>query len=151
MGRLHGVGKGISQSVIPFKRTPPSWLKITTEEVDDKICKLARKGLKPSQIGTILRDSHGIGRVQSVTGKKVLRILRANSLAPQIPEDLYSLIKKAVGIRKHLEKTRKDKAAKYRLILTESKIHRLSRYYRRTKVLAPTWKYESATAEALVA
>jgi small subunit ribosomal protein S13e len=72
-------------------------------------------------------------------------------LAPEIPEDLYHLIKKAVSIRKHLEKTRKDKAAKYRLILTESKIHRLSRYYRRTKVLAPNWKYESATAEALVA
>jgi small subunit ribosomal protein S13e len=126
-------------------------LKITPEEVNDKVCKFARKGMTPSQIGTILRDSHGIGRVTSVTGKKVLRILRANSLAPEIPEDLYHLIKKAVGIRKHLEKTRKDKAAKYRLILTESKIHRLSRYYRRTKVLAPNWKYESATAEALVA
>jgi small subunit ribosomal protein S13e len=51
--------------------------------------------------------------------------------APQIPEDLYYLIKKAISIRKHLEKNRKDKDSKFRLILVESRIHRLSRYYRR--------------------
>jgi small subunit ribosomal protein S13e len=28
--------------------------------------------------------------------------------APEIPEDLYNLIKKAVSIRKHLEVNRKD-------------------------------------------
>ena len=42
-----------------------------------------------------------------------------------------SLIKKAVSIRKHLEKNRKDKDSKYRLILVESRIHRLTRYYRK--------------------
>ena len=151
MGRLYGNGKGISQSVKPFRRNAPSWQKMTDDEVTDMVCKLARKGLTPSQIGIILRDSHGVGSVKSVSGKKILRILKLNGLAPEIPEDLYHLIKKAVGIRKHLEKTRKDKAAKYRLILTESKIHRLSRYYRTTKVLAPTWKYESQTADTLVA
>ncbi|MFO0131122.1 MAG: 30S ribosomal protein S15 [bacterium] len=36
-----------------------------------------------------------------------------------MPEDLYNLIKKAVSIRKHLEKNRKDKDSKYRLILVE--------------------------------
>jgi len=41
-------------------------------------------------------------------------------------------MKKAVAIRKHLEKNRKDKDSKYRLILVESKIHRLTRYYRKT-------------------
>lgn len=30
-------------------------------------------------------------------------------LAPELPEDLYFLIKKAVGMRKHLEANRKDK------------------------------------------
>ena len=29
-------------------------------------------------------------------------------MAPEIPEDLYHLIKKAVSIRKHLERCRKD-------------------------------------------
>jgi len=52
--------------------------------------------------------------------------------APEYPEDLYNLMKKAVAIRKHLERNRKDTDSKYRLILVESKIHRLTRYYRRT-------------------
>lgn len=107
--------------------------------------------MSPSQIGTNLRDQQGIGKVKSVTGQKILRILKSNGVAPEIPEDLYHLIKKAVTIRKHLEKFKKDKDAKHRLILTESKVHRLSRYYRQTQVLPPNWKYDSNTAEALVA
>ncbi len=51
-------------------------------------------------------------------------------LAPEIPEDLYCLIKKAVSMRKHLEVNRKDKDTKFRLILVESRIHRLARYYK---------------------
>merc|ERR1712224_299071 len=58
-------------------------------------------------------------------------------LAPALPEDLYCLIKKAVAVRKHLEKNRKDKDSKFRLILIESRIHRLSRYYKLAKALAP--------------
>lgn len=61
-------------------------------------------------------------------------------LAPEIPEDLYHLIKKAVAIRKHLERNRKDKDSKFRLILVESRIHRLARYYKTTKKLPPVWK-----------
>ena len=33
MGRMHSKGKGISKSALPYKRSPPSWLKITTAEV----------------------------------------------------------------------------------------------------------------------
>jgi hypothetical protein len=40
-------------------------------------------------------------------------------LAPSIPEDLYYLVKKAVSVRRHLEKNRKDKDSKFRLILVE--------------------------------
>mmetsp|Transcript_28024 Transcript_28024/g.39512 ORF Transcript_28024/g.39512 Transcript_28024/m.39512 type:complete len:152 (+) Transcript_28024:1847-2302(+) len=150
MGRMHSGGKGISNSALPYRRTPPSWLKISSAEVVDHVVKLARKGLTPSQIGIILRDSHGIPQVKNVTGSKVLRILKANSLAPQIPEDLYYLIKKAVNVRKHLERNRKDRDSKFRLILVESRVHRLARYYKKTKVLPPTWKYESSTASALI-
>ena len=42
-----------------------------------------------------------------MTGTKVLRILKAKGLASEIPEDLYHMIKKAVSIRKHLERNRK--------------------------------------------
>ncbi|KAL6981788.1 ribosomal 40S subunit protein S13 [Sarracenia purpurea var. burkii] len=151
MGRMHSRGKGISASALPYKRTPPSWLKISSRDVEENICKFAKKGMTPSQIGVILRDSHGIAQVNSVTGSKILRILKAHGLAPEIPEDLYHLIKKAVAIRKHLERNRKDKDSKFRLILVESRIHRLARYYKKTKKLPPVWKYESTTASTLVA
>ncbi|KAF9993405.1 ribosomal 40S subunit protein S13, partial [Entomortierella chlamydospora] len=93
----------------------------------------------------------GIAQVKNVTGNKILRILKSNGLAPEIPEDLYHLIKKAVAVRKHLERNRKDCDGKFRLILIESRIHRLARYYKTAGQLPPTWKYESATASALVA
>ena len=71
-------------------------------------------------------------------------------LSPELPEDLYCLIKKAVSVRKHLDKFRQDKDAKFRLILIESRIHRIARYYKLAKALPPTFKYESATASTLV-
>lgn len=98
----------------------------------------------------MLRDAHGVAQSRIVTGSKILRVLKSNGLAPEIPEDLYCLIKKAVSVRKHLERNRKDKDSKFRLILIESRIHRLARYYRTVAVLPPNWKYDSATASTLV-
>lgn len=95
MGRLHSGGKGISKSAIPYSRTPPAWLKTTPEQVEEQIVRLARRGATPSQIGVILRDSHGIAQVKVVTGmfgllptdssysdngegNKILRILKSH-------------------------------------------------------------------------
>jgi len=150
MGRMHSKGKGISRSSKPYRRSAPSWLKVSSGEVVDQITKMAKKGLTPSQIGVTLRDSHGISQVKSVTGSKILRILKAQGLNPTVPEDLYCLIKKAVAVRKHLERNRKDCDSKFRLILIESRVHRLGRYYKKAGKLAPNWKYESATASAIV-
>jgi small subunit ribosomal protein S13e len=150
MGRMHSKGKGISKSARPYKRTPPSWFKVKGAELEKNVCKLARKGMTPSQIGVQLRDSSGVASVRAVTGTKILRILKKNNLAPEIPEDLYHLIKKAVAVRKHLERNRADRDSKFRLILIESRIHRLARYYKRAKALPPVWRYESATAATLV-
>ena len=49
------------------------------------IGKMAKKGMTPSQIGVLLRDSHGIAQVKSVTGSKILRMLKKGGLAPEIP------------------------------------------------------------------
>ena len=160
---MHAPGKGISQSALPYRRSIPNWLKLTPEDVKEHIYKLAKKGFTPSKIGVILRDSHGVSQVKLVfennisrylkvvSGNKILRIMRALGLAPSLPEDLYCLIKKAVSIRKHLERNRKDKDSKFRLILVESRIHRLARFYKLKRSLPPNWKYESSTASALVA
>ena len=76
------------------------------------------------------------------------------------------LIKKAVAVRKHLSTNRKDKDSKLyvhryysafradpssRLILIESRIHRLARYYKSKQQIPPTFKYDSATASTLIA
>ncbi|KAG5040224.1 hypothetical protein JHK82_012342 [Glycine max] len=58
----------------------------------------------------------------------------------EIPEDLYHLIKNAVSIRNHLERNKKEKDSKFRLILVDSRIHRLARYYNKTKELPQVWK-----------
>lgn len=68
----------MSASALPYRRSQPSWSKATPEEVTDQIFKFARRGLSPSQIGVILRDSHGVPQVKSVTGNKILRILKTN-------------------------------------------------------------------------
>jgi ribosomal protein S15P/S13E len=86
--------------------------------------------------------------VTSVTGSKVLRILKGHGLGPEIPEDLYMLIKKAVSMRKHLERNRKDKDGKFRLILIESRIHRLARYYKVRPAAAAALYNRSSSAAA---
>jgi hypothetical protein len=69
MGRLHSKGKGISASAIPYSRAVPTWFKSSPEQVVENICKLAKKGATPSQIGVVLRDSHGVAQVKVVTGE----------------------------------------------------------------------------------
>ncbi|XP_041475179.1 LOW QUALITY PROTEIN: 40S ribosomal protein S13-like [Lytechinus variegatus] len=151
MGRMHAPRKGISASALPYRRSVPTWLKLSSDDVKEHIQKMAKKGLTPSQIGVMLRDSYGVAQVRFVTGNKILRILKAKGLAPSLPEDLFSLINKAVAVRKHLERNRKDKDSKFRLILIESRIHRLARYYKTKRILPPNWKYESSKASALLA
>jgi small subunit ribosomal protein S13e len=150
MGRMYGSGKGMSKSSIPYKKRPPRWLNVDATEVVTQIEALAKKGYKPSQIGVILRDNYAIPQSRLITGGKILRILKKKGLAPEIPEDLYHLMRRAVTVRKHIEKNKRDKGSKYRLILVESKIHRLVRYYKLTKQIPANWRYDYRTALALV-
>ena len=71
----------MSKSALPYKRTAPSWVTLSADEVEDQVCRLAKRGFPPSQIGVILRDSHGIAQVKSVTGNKILRLLKKNGEA----------------------------------------------------------------------
>merc|ERR1712160_205924 len=80
-GRLHSKGKGIARRSLPYKRTAPSWVKQSAGECVKEICAMAKKGFTPSQIGVVLRDSHGIPQVKMVAGNKIVRILRSQGLA----------------------------------------------------------------------
>ena len=150
MGRMHSKGKGISRRCLPYRKAPPSWVQINADDLVGQMVKMAKRGSSPSQIGVVLRDSFGIPQIKGVTGSKILRILKVNGAAPTLPEDLYHLIKKAVNVRKHIEKFRADRDGKFRLILIESRIHRLARYYRSVKRLPPTWRYQSKKASSFI-
>jgi small subunit ribosomal protein S15 len=141
---------GKSGSKQPLRKTAPTWVKLKTKEVEKIVVNLAKQGMLPSKIGLILRDSYGIPSIKKLTSKSILRIMRENKIIPDMPEDLYSLLKKAVIVRKHLDKNKKDNFSKKGLILTESKIRKLGRYYVRRGVLPKDWKYDHEKAKLLV-
>ena len=99
-----------------------------------------------SSIGTVLRDQYAIPLVKPITGKSVSDILKAGDLAPSLPEDLGNLIKKAQSLAVHMEKNKKDLHNKRNMQITEARIHKLSRYYKREGVLPKNWKYETKIA-----
>jgi small subunit ribosomal protein S15 len=88
--------------------------------------------------------------VAQVTGKKITGILKEKGIAGEIPEDLRNLMRKALKIRKHIEVNKKDVHNKRALQLTESKIRRLAKYYRREKVLPEEWRYKPEIAEFIM-
>ncbi|XP_061391267.1 small ribosomal subunit protein uS15-like [Musca vetustissima] len=112
MGRMHAPGKGISQSVLPYRRTAPLWLKINANQGQE----------------WFLQDSNDFAQVGFVNDRKILRIMKSVGIKADILEYVYHSIKKPVAIRKHLKRNGKDKDGKFRLILFESLTHRLARY-----------------------
>lgn len=142
MARMHSRKKGISKSTKPVKKITPSWVKYKPKEIEMLISKLAKEGKKPSQIGLYLRDVYGIPDVKTVTEKNITQIMKEKDLSLELPEDLLSLIRKAALLKKHLEDNHKDFEAKRGLTLTESKIRRLAKYYKASKKIDSTWKYD---------
>lgn len=137
-----GKEKGKSHSTRPVTSDVASKLKFSEDEVISLIVDYAKKGYPPSMIGILLRDQHGVALTKMIIGKKITQVLAEKGLAPSVPEDLANLIKKAIGIRRHLEEHPKDYFSLRGLQLVESKIHRLVKYYKRIGLLPPDWKYE---------
>ncbi|NIA03964.1 MAG: 30S ribosomal protein S15 [Nitrospiraceae bacterium] len=142
MARMYSRSKGKAGSTKPSKFTKPSWLTYDEKELKLIIVKLAKENNTAAQIGSILRDSYGIPDVKKILGVSIEAILRENHLYPEIPEDLYALLKNALYIRKHLDDNHHDMTAKRGLNLTESKIRRLRRYYIKVHKLPADWKYD---------
>lgn len=133
--------KGQSGSTKPSVKEIPSWVKYSAKEVELLIAKLAKEGKTPSQIGIYLRDEYGIPSVKLVCEKSITDILAAKGLQKELPEDLLALFKKVNFIKEHLIGNHKDQPAKRGLTLTESKILRLVRYYKRSGRIAKEWNY----------
>ena len=142
--------KGRSGSTRPLKKTKPAWIRYSAKEVEQLVVKLAKQEVKPSRIGIILRDSYGIPDVKKITKKKISKILEENKLQEGLPEDLTNLIKKQIKITKHLKKNHKDVPGKRGLQLTESKIRRLVKYYKKVGKLPEEWVYDRSKADLLL-
>jgi len=145
MARLYSGKRGSSGSTRPVSRRPPSWFKYEPEEIDALVLKLSKEGNPPSIVGQILRDRYGVPLVSQVAGKRLVNLIPQDA-RPRIPEDLESLVKKASSAARHLEKNRKDYHNKRDLALIESKIHRLSSYYRSIGRLPKEWQYKPVAA-----
>ncbi|HLD57599.1 MAG TPA: 30S ribosomal protein S15 [archaeon] len=149
MARMHSRKKGKSGSKKPMQKIAP-WVTHNPKEIEEIVLKLARQGMQSAQIGLILRDQYGIPLSKIFTKKKVSQLLKENNLYPKLPEDMLNLLKKAVNLRLHMEKNKKDYTSYRGLELTESKIRRLGKYYKNSKVLPADWKYDPERARLLV-
>ncbi|CAG8833277.1 26237_t:CDS:2 [Racocetra persica] len=110
-------------------------MEITSKDICEQILKLANEGITPSQISIYLRNLYNFRPFKNITSNKVVRILKLNGLAPKILEDLYHLITKLIIVCKYLKYNRSDKVSKFWLILIESKIHHLARFYKTERQL----------------
>lgn len=142
--------KGKAGSKKPLVEKKYEWVKYKPKEIEQLIVKVAKNEPISSKIGIILRDSYGVPDVQKITGKSISKILENNKINKKIPDDLANLIRKQLIVIKHLEKNKKDQPSKRGLILTESKIRRLIKYYKRSKVLPKEWVYSKEQAKLLV-
>ncbi len=150
MARMHSRKKGKSGSTRPARLEKPVWVELSSEEVENEVVKLARKGIPQSLIGVVLRDSHGIPLVKVVTGKSISQILKEHDIETPLPEDLTNLVKKALNLRKHLESNHKDLHSKLGLQRTESKIYRLIKYYKKNNILPSDFKYDPVSIRTIV-
>lgn len=147
---MHSRTKGKAGSTKPYATEAPSWVPISAQDVEQLIVGLYRQGQTQAQIGVILRDQHGVPSIKLVTGKSLLDILKENEVAPRYPEDLISLIRRAMNLRNHMSENKKDLSGKAGLRRIESKIYRLAAYYRKAGVLPADWRYRPDQASVLL-
>ena len=152
MARLHTKRHGKSKSRKPILG---SGSVIEGAENDkDKIVKYAveyaKQGLPPALIGEKLKKDHSVPYINHMLGKKLEAVLKENGIQESVPYDMLALMKKAVKLRKHLEKNKQDVSNTVRLGRIEAKIWRLTKYYIKSGKLPDGWRYNPKQAELLV-
>ena len=147
MARIHVHTHGKSHSTRPSSKGAPAWITHSRDQVSALVIKLANDGLSPTEIGIKLRDEEGIPLVKPILGKTVTSLLLENNIRSEMPEDLDKLVKKGLGLQRHLKVHNSDHRNVRSLELIESKIHRLSKYYKRIGKLQKNWKYAAVIAQ----
>lgn len=147
MSRLHTHKHGKSHSTRPINIRMHHWILHKPDEIIELIKKYRNDNMSSSKIGIKLRDQHAIPLTKPLIKKSITKVLVDNKLNSAIPEDLENIVKKAIGLQKHLKNNKSDKRNIRSLELVEAKIHRLSEYYKKNKKLEKNWKYKSIVAQ----
>ena len=147
MGRLHTHNHGKAHSTRPTTLKTPSWVSQSPKDVEELIVKYAKEGLTTSQIGIKLRDQHAIPLVRPIIKKSIGDVLEEKKLLQEIPEDLNNVVKKAVGLQRHLKSNKSDRRNVRSLELIEAQVHRISTYYKKIGRIPKNWKYKSVVAQ----
>ena len=147
MGRVHSHRHGKSHSIRPITPSSPIWVKQNAQEIEELVLKYAKDGLTTSEIGVKLRDQYAIPLVRSITKKSMTEILEQKGIKQEMPEDLNNIVRKALGLQKHLKTHTSDRRNVRSLELLEAKVHRLSSYYKKVGRIPKTWKYKSVIAQ----
>ncbi|HYY71483.1 MAG TPA: 30S ribosomal protein S15 [Nitrososphaeraceae archaeon] len=147
MARTHAHTHGKSHSIRPSTKDVPNWINQKPKEIVELIVKLSNEGLSPSEIGLKLRDEYAIPLVKPILGKSITTVLNDNKINFTMPEDLNKLVQKALGLQKHLKTHNSDHRNVRSLELIESKIHRISKYYKNNGKIPSNWKYSAVIAQ----
>ncbi len=142
LSRMHSKGKGSSGSTKPHSNAPPEWSNSDKKEIEELIVQLSDEGHTNASIGTVLRDKHGVPDVRLVTGERISQTLNRLGKSAGLPEDLMSLMRRALRLIDHLSQNSKDIHNRRQLELCESKIRRLSRYYKENNQIDSDWTYK---------
>lgn len=153
MAKMHSKKKGKSKSrkpVLDSSEFGKGTDKLSKDEIAELAVNYAKQGMSPALIGERLKREHGVDYVKQATGSRLVRVLESRGVKAEYPHDMLDLMTKAVRVRRHLAKNKQDTYSRIRLIRIESKLLRLTRYYRSRGVLPSRWKYDPQQAELIV-
>ncbi|MEM3791586.1 MAG: 30S ribosomal protein S15, partial [Candidatus Micrarchaeaceae archaeon] len=148
--RLHTGKRGKSKS----RKPDASQVRTISEEEKKKaieaILNYRKQGMHMAMIGNMLKNEHSIPYAKAMIGKRIGEIIEEHGLQSEIPDDLADLMKRAARMMKHLQSNKKDVHNKVRLKRVESKIWRISKYYKRIGKLPKNWTYDPEKAILLI-
>ncbi|VVB77433.1 30S ribosomal protein S15 [uncultured archaeon] len=148
MARLHTRKHGKSKSRKPLADAVK--IDVDKSKVEEAILNYSKQGMNSAQIGQSVKTDLGAGYLKPVLGKRLSQFLIEKGIKKELPDDIMSLMQKAVGMRKHLAANKRDVYGRIRLMRVESKIWRLSKYYRNTGRLPVEWKYNPEQAALMI-
>ncbi len=112
---------------MPEKKTAktekPSWVKLTSAELEKIVVDLAKQGMFPEKIGLILRDKHGIPKAK-LLGKKISQIIKESGIAENSRKNVTE--HEITSINSHIAKNKHDYQAKRALTKKLWNLHKLS-------------------------